>query len=244
MRNEIMGVSFDNLTLAEAIWKGADLAAGPGFSYVVTPNPEIVNMGREMPDYRDILNNAALVLPDGIGVIHAAKILGTPLKERVPGIDFATGLLSELEQSGGRLFLLGAKPGVADQAAENLKKKYPKLTICGTNDGYFKKEGEENDKVIEKINASGADVLFVCLGAPTQEKWIYTNRSKLNTTVLLGLGGSLDGYAGVVKRAPKLFIKLGLEWFYRLLCEPWRFKRMLKLPKFYLGTIRYKFKVK
>ena len=160
MRNEIMGVSFDNLTLAEAIRKGAELAAGPGFSYVVTPNPEIVNMGRQMPDYCDILNGAGLVLPDGIGVIHAAKILGTPLKERVPGIDFATGLLSELEKTGGRLFLLGAKPGVAEQAAENLKKKYPKLVICGTNDGYFK----DSAPVVEKIKAAQADVAFVCLG--------------------------------------------------------------------------------
>ena len=228
MRNEIMGVSFDNLTLAEAIGKGVDLAAGPGFSYVVTPNPEIVNMGREMPDYRDILNNAALVLPDGIGVIHAAKILGTPLKERVPGIDFATGLLSELEQSGGRLFLLGAKPGVADQAAENLKKKYPKLTICGTNDGYFK----DSAPVVEKIKEAQADVAFVCLGAPKQERWIAEYGPQTGAHLMIGLGGVLDVYAGNVKRAPAIWQKMGLEWFYRLVHQPSRFGRMAKLPLF------------
>ncbi|MBR5791838.1 MAG: WecB/TagA/CpsF family glycosyltransferase [Ruminiclostridium sp.] len=228
MRNEIMGVSFDNLTLSEAIQKGADLAAGPGFSYVVTPNPEIVNMGREMPDYRDILNNAALVLPDGIGVIHAAKILGTPLKERVPGIDFATGLLSELEKTGGRLFLLGAKPGVADQAAENLKKKYPKLTICGTNDGYFK----DSAPVVEKIKAAQADVAFVCLGAPKQERWIAEYGPQTGAHLMVGLGGVLDVYAGNVKRAPVIWQKMGLEWFYRLVHQPSRFGRMAKLPLF------------
>lgn len=228
MRNEIMGVSFDNLTLAEAIRKGVDLAAGPGFSYVVTPNPEIVNMGREMPDYRDILNNAALVLPDGIGVIHAAKILGTPLKERVPGIDFATGLLSELEKSGGRLFLLGAKPGVADQAAENLKKKYPKLTICGTNDGYFK----DSAPVVEKIKEAQADVAFVCLGAPKQERWIAEFGPQTGAHLMVGLGGVLDVYAGNVKRAPAIWQKMGLEWFYRLVHQPSRFGRMAKLPLF------------
>ena len=228
MRNEIMGVSFDNLTLAEAIRKGADLAAGPGFSYVVTPNPEIVNMGREMPDYRDILNNAGLVLPDGIGVIHAAKILGTPLKERVPGIDFATGLLSELEKSGGRLFLLGAKPGVAEQAAENLKQKYPNLTICGTNDGYFK----DSAPVVEKIKAAQADVAFVCLGAPKQERWMAEFGPQTGAHLMVGLGGVLDVYAGNVKRAPAIWQKVGMEWAYRLIHQPSRIGRMAKLPLF------------
>ena len=138
LRNEIMGVSFDNITLDEAVERGAALAQGPGFSYVVTPNPEIVNMARQAKEYEDILNGAGLVLPDGIGVVYAAKILGCPLQGRVPGIDFATGLLAKLEVNGGRLFLLGAKPGVAEQAAANLKEQYPNLTICGVNDGYFK----------------------------------------------------------------------------------------------------------
>ena len=108
-----MGVLFDNLTLAEAVDAGERLAAGPGFAYVVTPNPEIVNLARQREDYRQVLNGAGLVLPDGIGVIHAAKILGTPLQERVPGIDFASGLLTRLAQTGGRLFLLVYKIGFA-----------------------------------------------------------------------------------------------------------------------------------
>ena len=168
MRNEIMGVSFDNLTLEEAVRTGEALAEGPDFSYVVTPNPEIVNMARQAEDYKTILNRAALVLPDGIGVVYAAKILGRPLKGRVPGIDFASGLLDRLKGTPRRLFLLGAKPGVAEQAAENLEKKYPGLVICGVHDGYF----QDAEPVVEAIRAAQADVVFVCLGAPKQERWM------------------------------------------------------------------------
>ncbi len=228
LRNEIMGVSFDNITLDEAVERGAALAQGPGFSYVVTPNPEIVNMARQAKEYEDILNGAGLVLPDGIGVVYAAKILGCPLQGRVPGIDFATGLLAKLEISGGRLFLLGAKPGVAEQAAANLKEQYPNLIICGVNDGYFK----DSAPVVEKIRAAQADVVFVCLGAPKQEKWMAQYGPDTGAHLMVGLGGVLDVYAGNVKRAPEIWQKLGMEWFYRLLHQPSRIGRMAKLPLF------------
>lgn len=223
-----MGVSFDNITLQEAVEKGAALAQGPGFAYVVTPNPEIVNLARQEKAYEDILNAAGLVLPDGIGVVYAAKLLGCPLKERVPGIDFATGLLARLEETGGRLFLLGAKPGVAEQAAENLRKKYPKLIICGTNDGYF----QDPAPVVEKIRAAQADVAFVCLGAPKQERWMAQHGPATGAHLMVGLGGVLDVYAGNVKRAPAIWQKLGLEWCYRLIHQPSRIGRMAKLPLF------------
>ena len=229
-----MGVSFDDLTLEEAIERGAALAQGPGFSYVVTPNPEIVNMARQEKAYADILNGASLVLPDGIGVVHAARILGCPLRERVPGIDFATGLLARLEVSGGRLFLLGAKPGVAEQAAANLKARYPALTICGVNDGYFK----DAAPVVEKLKAARADVVFVCLGAPKQERWMAQYGPDTGAHLMVGLGGVLDVYAGNVKRAPELWQTLGLEWFYRLLHQPSRIGRMAKLPLFLVDARR------
>ena len=187
-----MGVLFDNLTLAEAVDAGERLAAGPGFAYVVTPNPEIVNLARQREDYRQVLNGAGLVLPDGIGVIHAAKILGTPLQERVPGIDFASGLLTRLAQTGGRLFLLGAKPGVADQAADNLRKTYPGLTVCGTHHGYFQEDG----LVVEAIRQAQADVVFVCLGAPSQEVWMAQHGPATGAHLMVGLGGR----AGCVRR--------------------------------------------
>lgn len=226
MRKEIMGVTFDDVTLEEAVAAGEALAAGPGFSYVVTPNPEIVAMARQTETYREILNGAGLVLPDGIGVVHAAKILGTPLKGRVPGIDFASALVERLARSGLRLFLLGAKPGVAELAAANLKDAHPGLIVCGTHDGYFREDGP----VVEEIRAAAADVVFVCLGAPKQELWMVEHGPATGAHLMVGLGGSLDVFAGVVERAPEGFQKLGLEWLYRLVKEPKRIGRMAKLP--------------
>ena len=234
MRTDIMGVGFDDLTLEEAVAAGEKLAQGPGFSYVVTPNPEIVDLARADAGYRDLLNGAGLVLPDGIGVVYAAKLLGRPLKGRVPGIDFATGLLDRLAKNGGKLFLLGAKPGVAEQAAERLKAAHPGLVICGTNDGYFK----DSAPVVEKIKEAAADVVFVCLGAPKQEKWMAQYGPETGAHLMAGLGGALDVYAGNVKRAPVLWQKLGMEWAYRLIRQPSRIGRMAKLPLFLVDARR------
>ena len=234
MRTDIMGVGFDDLTLEEAVAAGEKLAQGPGFSYVVTPNPEIVDLARADAGYRDLLNGAGLVLPDGIGVVYAAKLLGRPLKGRVPGIDFATGLLDRLAKNGGKLFLLGAKPGVAEQAAARLKAAHPGLTVCGTNDGYFK----DSAPVVEKIKEAAADVVFVCLGAPKQEKWMAQYGPETGAHLMAGLGGALDVYAGNVKRAPVLWQKLGMEWAYRLIRQPSRIGRMAKLPLFLVDARR------
>ena len=241
MKINVRGVNFDNLTLDETVELILSRLKNGQQTAVYTPNSEIVQACIEDNALYDIINSAEVICPDGIGVVKAAKILKTPLKGKVAGIEVGEKLIASLTDGSKSIFLMGGKPGIAEKAAEELSKKYLGIKIAGTNDGYFKKEGEENNAVIAKINNSRADVLFVCLGAPAQEKWIYSNRDKLNVTVMLGLGGSLDGYAGVVKRAPKVFINLGLEWFYRLLCEPWRLKRMMKLPKFYFGTVRYKF---
>ena len=236
VRTDIMGVSFDDLTLGEAVATGATLARTPGLSYVVTPNPEIVNLARQSQDYQKLLNAADLVLPDGIGVVYAAKLLGTPLQGRVPGIDFASGLLGELAGSGEALYLLGGKPGVAQQAAENLKKAYPGLSICGTHDGYF----QDNEAVAAQIQAAGAKVVFVCLGAPKQEWWIARYSAATGAQLMVGLGGALDVYAGAVKRAPEAWQKLGLEWCYRLLHQPSRVGRMAKLPLFLVQAMAQK----
>ena len=226
MKTDILGVGIDNLTLSESVDAGAALMDGEGFHYVVTPNPEFILAAKKNEEFRTVLNNADLALADGIGVVYAARILGRPLKGKVPGIDFAQGLLARMAQSGKSLFLLGAKPGVAEQAAENLRRRYPGLQICGTHDGYF----QEDAPVAEAVRASGADVLFVCLGAPKQELWMSRNGPSSGVKLAVGLGGSLDVFAGTVERAPESWQKAGMEWLYRLIRDPNRFGRMARLP--------------
>ena len=228
MRIDVLGVGFDNLTMTEAVERGMELVRSPGPHYVVTPNPEIVEVCRENPAARDAVNGADLVLPDGVGVVKGAAMLGTPLKEKTPGIEFAAGLMGKMAQQGKSLYLLGAKPGVAELAGQRLTQRYPGLRIAGTHDGYFKEDGP----VVEAIRQSGADVVFVCLGAPKQELWMAKNGSATGAHLLCGLGGSLDVFAGVVARAPKFWSDHGLEWFYRLCKEPRRIGRMMKLPLF------------
>lgn len=228
MRIDVLGVGFDNVTMEEAVCEGMRLLHSGGTHYVVTPNPEIVEVCRADAAARAAVNGADLVLPDGIGVIKGAAMLGTPLKEKTPGIEFAGYLLEKMAGEGKSLYLLGAKPGVAETAGKKLTETYPGLRLAGTQDGYFKEDGP----VVEAIRQSGADVVFVCLGAPKQEFWMAKNGSATGAALLCGLGGSLDVFAGVVARAPKFWSDHGLEWFYRLCKEPRRIGRMMKLPLF------------
>ncbi len=233
MRTQVLGVAFDAVTMPEAVERGMAMLETPEPDYIVTPNPEVVMTCREDAKAAEAVGHASMVLPDGIGIIYGARILGRPLPERVPGADFALGMFSQMAKSGKSVFLLGAKAGVAELAAEKLAAQFPGLRIAGTNDGYFKDDGP----VIDRINKAAPDLLLVCLGAPRQEKWMYANRDRLNVRLMAGLGGSLDVYAGVVERAPESWQKLNLEWLYRLKKEPKRLGRMMKLPKFLLCVI-------
>ena len=228
MRINVLGVGFDNITMDEALDRGMELLRSPGVHYVVTPNPEIVELCRENLAARQAVNEADLVLPDGIGVVKGARMLGTPLKEKVPGIEFAAGLMERMAREGMSLYLLGAKPGVAELAGKRLAERYPGLRIAGTRDGYF----QEDAPVVQDIRESGADCVFVCLGAPKQELWMAKHGEAAGARLLCGLGGSLDVFAGVVERAPKFWSDHGLEWFYRLCKDPRRARRMVKLPLF------------
>lgn len=240
MRVEVLGVGFDNITMDQAVAEGVRLMDTDGAHYVVTPNPEIVEVCREDAEAMETVKNADLVIADGIGVIYGAKILGTPLKEKIPGIEFAKRLMKEMAVTGKTLFLLGAKPGVAEEAARRLRAEYPGLKIVGTHDGYFK----DDEVVIRAIRESGADVVFVCLGAPKQEKWMLRNGEATGAHLLLGLGGCLDVFSGTVKRAPEIYQKLGLEWFHRLIKNPTRAGRMMKLPLFLVHVIGERGKAK
>ena len=214
-RIDILGIGFDDLTLTGAIDRACDMLDQPRNHMIVTPNSEIVYMARNDQKLKDTLNRADMVVPDGIGVVQASRTLKTPLTQKVAGVELGEGLVERLSKSGRGLFLLGAKPGVAQAAADKLCEKYPGLVI------------------------SGVRVLFVCLGAPKQERWMEEHADELHTRLMLGLGGSLDIFAGVAKRAPEIWIRLGLEWLYRLMKQPSRIGRMLALPKFTLAVRQY-----
>jgi len=235
MRTDVLGVGFDSFTIEQAVSVAYDEILSGGKSYVVTPNPEIVWQCRKNEALREALSRACLVLPDGIGVIIGARILRTPMDHgRIPGIDFASALFEKMAGSGKSVFLLGAKPGVAEMAGEKLAERYPGLIISGTLDGYF----TDDKYVIEKVNEAAPSLLLVCLGAPKQELWMAENIGSLSVPLCAGLGGSLDVFAGNIKRAPVFFRKLGLEWLYRLMREPRRLKRSMCLPLFLLTVIR------
>ena len=190
---------------------------------------------RSDAELKEVLQESDLVIPDGIGLIYASKIHQLGLNERVTGIDTMERILKYANNTKKSIYLFGGKPGVAEKAAEKMKEVYPSLQIKGIRDGYFKKE--EEDKIIDHINEVKPDLLFVALGAPKQEKWIYNNRKILNAKVAMGVGGALDVWAGTAKRAPKIFQNLHLEWFYRLMKEPSRIGRMMSLPKFMIKVL-------
>ena len=235
MKIDVMGLKFDNMTMDEALSRAEALLRGEKAAYIVTPNAEIAYEALHDVQLREMLNGADLMLPDGAGVVLASKLLRTPVKQKVAGVDFAAGLLGILERNGESLYLLGGKPGIGELAAQKMLEAHPQLRIAGIADGYFQDEAP----VIAKINASGADALFVCLGAPKQERFMVQHQQELHVHLMAGLGGSLDAFAGTVQRAPAWMIRLNLEWLYRLIREPKRFRRMLRLPK-YLWAVMLK----
>lgn len=233
----ILGVHVDMVTIDESADLIMTFMEEEKFHSVFTPNSEIIMRAYRDEEFAKLLNGADLLTADGIGVVYASKILKKPLKERAAGFDIAKKVLGKMSETEHGLFLFGGKPGVAEKAAENLVKDYPGLKIAGMRNGYFK--GDEESDIVREINESGADMIFVCLGAPKQEQWIDRNKAGLkNIRVAMGIGGSLDVFAGTAERAPEFFCKTGLEWFYRLCKEPWRAKRMTDLPKFAFTVIR------
>ena len=226
----ILGVKVDMIDIAGAADRIMGFFNEERLHTVFTPNSEIIMAAYRDPEFCKMLNSADLLTADGIGVVYASKILKRPINERAAGYDIARRVLEKLNYTDHKLFLFGGKPGVAEEAAANLRKEYKELNIAGTRNGYFKPEEEE--EIVDQINDSGADIVFVCLGAPKQEKWINAHKNELRVKVAMGIGGSLDVFAGRVERAPDFWCKIGMEWFYRLVKEPWRAGRMLDLPKF------------
>ncbi|HQN49208.1 MAG TPA: WecB/TagA/CpsF family glycosyltransferase [Caldisericia bacterium] len=230
-RVDILGIPVDKITEKELLEKIINFINEKRFHLIVTINSENATKALENKIFLDVIKNADLVIPDGIGIIFASKILGDKLPERIPGIDLSYKLLEISNEKHYKIVLIGGKEGVAEGAKENLKKIFPNLNIAMTYNGYFNEDEEK--KIVEEIQKIEPDILLVGMGSEKQEIWIWNNREKFkNIGVCIGVGGTLDIWAGKKKRAPKLVQKLGLEWLYRVIIEPKRIFRVLKIFNF------------
>lgn len=227
---KILGVQVHVVTMSQVLEIIKEMAAS-GFGHqVATVNPEFIMTAQKHVDFRSVLNNTSLSFADGIGVVWASWILGCRLPERIPGVEVVERISGLAAESGLRVFLLGAAPGIAEETGRRLKERYPGLIIAGTFAGSPKPEDDEEIcRIVEKARP---DFLFVAYGAPNQDLWIARNQPRLHVPVAMGVGGSFDFIVGKSLRAPKIFRALGLEWMHRLFHEPRRWKRMLALPHF------------
>ncbi len=229
---KIQGFDVDTFTFEQAVdW------AYSRHGQIVTINPEMISAAQSNPEFADIIKKAELVVADGIGVEIGLKILGYSVK-RIAGIDLGKALIEKFTASGKSVAMIGAKPGVVDSAVVNLSKEYQNLNVVYSHDGYF----DNDEDIIDSVISANPDLILVALGSPKQEFFIHNIKEKLPNSTLIGLGGSFDVWAGVVERAPKIYQKLGLEWLYRTLKEPKRFKRIFPtLPLFVLKVLKERF---
>ncbi len=235
-RITILGLPVQPITYADWLERIGEWVRESGVArHVCTINPEFVMIARRDPNFWNILQRATLCVPDGVGLLWAARRQGTPLPERVTGSDGVPIIAERAAKEGWRLYLLGAGPGIAQQTADILQTRFPSLQIAGIYEG--SPAADEEDIIVERINASGAHILFVAYGAPEQDKWIARNLPRLKVTMAMGVGGAFDFIAGVVPRAPVWMQRMGIEWLYRLYLQPWRIKRMMRLPRFVLAVL-------
>ncbi|MDP1676619.1 MAG: WecB/TagA/CpsF family glycosyltransferase [Bacteroidota bacterium] len=239
--SNILGVDIHDVTMEETITILTDMATSGRSHHVMTVNPEFIMMAQQNNEFKTVMSKASLKVPDGVGVLLAARILGKSLKERVAGVDAVYELARISHQKKLRIFFLGAAPGVAERTASLLQLENPGLEIAGTYSGSPKVE--EEDFICNLIEKSHPHILLVAYGPPKQDLWIARTRHRLNVPLAIGVGGTFDFIAGIAKRAPKWIQNIGFEWLYRLFREPWRWRRMLTLPQFALKVFLYKFRL-
>ncbi|MGB9832479.1 MAG: WecB/TagA/CpsF family glycosyltransferase, partial [Caldisericum exile] len=238
MRIEIFDIPVDNLTKKEAVQYIERMLNEKSPHFAVAINPEKALKAYQDEDLLNIIKNSDLNFIDGVGIIFAAKVFkGIKIKERVTGIDLFTELLKVAEEKSYKVYFLGTKEESLKKAIENIKKAFPSLQIAGFHNGFF----NEEDKIIEDIAKSNADILFVGMGSPKQEKFIYKNLEKLNVKFAMGVGGTFNVYANEFRRAPNIIQKLGLEWLYRFILDPKRLPRILTLPVFLKEAYKRRF---
>jgi N-acetylglucosaminyldiphosphoundecaprenol N-acetyl-beta-D-mannosaminyltransferase len=235
-RTEVLGVGVDRLTRGQAVARAVELAATRPGSFAVTPNAELVWAAQTDGELRRALNRADLAVADGAGVVWASRLLGAAVPERVAGYDLMLDLLAEASRRELGVYLLGGRPGVAELAANEARRRFPALCVVGCDHGYFSPEDEP--AVLAGVNRSRPALLFVGMGAPHQEKWLARNLARLEMGLAMGVGGGLDVLAGRVARAPTWVIRVNLEWLYRLVREPVRLRRQVALPAFALAVLR------
>mgnify|MGYP005775536121 FL=1 len=229
---KLQGLNIDSFTFDEAVEYANNISG-----QVVTINPEMISNAVKDPDFADIINNADLVIPDGIGVEIGLKILGYNVK-RIAGIEFSHRMIEECAKNNQSVALIGAKPEIVKKAKENLVKEFPSLYITYIHDGYF----NEDDSILAELKIRQPRLVLCALGSPKQEEFILKAKSILPEALFVGVGGSFDVWSGEVKRAPEIYQKLGLEWLYRTIMEPKRFKRIFPtLPLFVLKVLRERF---
>lgn len=233
-RLEILGIGIDRIDSNEALRQIGQFIASGTPHQIVTANAEIIYQANKNEKMKNVINAAQMVTADGSGVVWASRQLGQPLAQRVTGIDLVNSICEQSAKDKWKIYILGSAPGVADTAANNIRDRFPGCNIVGTHHGYFNEQ--EEAQIIAELEQLQPDVLFVALGAPKQEYWIADHIQQLNIPVAMGIGGSMDVLSGNVKRAPKWMQKMSLEWLYRLLIQPTRFKRVLALPKFMLAV--------
>jgi N-acetylglucosaminyldiphosphoundecaprenol N-acetyl-beta-D-mannosaminyltransferase len=229
---EILGVRVDNATYADVGTLVEEWVASRRPHQIVTLNPEMLVAAHRDSSFHQVLSQSDLNVADGVGVVLAARWLGSSLKERITGSDGIFYLCALCARNGYRPFLLGAAPGIAEIASERLQATYPDLHFAGTYAG--SPRAEDLEGIRRRIREAAPDLLFVAYGVPAEEIWIAANRNELDVPVMIGVGGTFDFLAGEAPRAPAWIRRLGLEWLYRLLREPWRWKRQLALPLFVL----------
>lgn len=235
----ILGVNFYKSTMDEMTKLLTNSMEEKRKAFVVTANPEIVMYAREDDEYKKLLDQASYIVPDGIGVVKAAQILGDPLPERVPGYDLMHQLLINANNNNKRLYMLGAQQEVIEKAVDTVKTDYPKIDLVGWHNGFFDWEDDTLSKQIKELEP---DLILVALGVPRQERWIATHYDQFDKGVFIGVGGSFDVLAGTMQRAPEIWQKLNVEWLYRLMKQPSRWRRMLALPHFALKVFGQKLK--
>lgn len=234
---DILGIPFVNTTKAQFVKKLDEHLANQEKAFVVTANPEIVMKVREEEQYKKVINQATYITADGIGIVKAAQLLNKPIPERVTGYDTMLDLLQLAEEKQYSIYLLGGQQETLDKALQNIQLNYPKIRIVGQHNGFF---DWNNNNIQKEILLTKPDLIFAALGVPKQEMWIAENLPVFEKGVCLGVGGSFDVIAGTVERAPEIWQKANLEWFYRLIKQPSRWRRMLALPRFGLKILKVK----